>query len=303
MNRYKKIIKNPKTRLAILKSLSFVPDRFMLAIQYLIKLGRWPNFKSPKRYTEKLQVYKMQHRDPLMGICVDKYDVREYVSKVGLSSILNDCYGIFNTAEDINFEKLPNKFVAKTTDGTGGNNVYICKDKSTEDIGKIRQLLNSWLGVKDYNAGREWPYTQIKRSRIIVEKLIESDNTEGDLPDYKFFCFNGEVFCSYMTKGYSLDHLSAQMGFFDRDFNLLNVTRTDYLPIRNQPDKPKNYELMVNYAELLSKPFPHVRVDFYNVGGKIIFGELTFFTASGYMQFIPDTFDLEMGKAFINYRN
>ena len=275
----------------------------MLAIQYLIKLGRWPNFKSPKRYTEKLQVYKMQHRDPLMGICVDKYDVREYVSKVGLSSILNDCYGIFNTAEDINFEKLPNKFVAKTTDGTGGNNVYICKDKSTEDIGKIRQLLNSWLGVKDYNAGREWPYTQIKRSRIIVEKLIESDNTEGDLPDYKFFCFNGEVFCSYMTKGYSLDHLSAQMGFFDRDFNLLNVTRTDYLPIRNQPDKPKNYELMVNYAELLSKPFPHVRVDFYNVGGKIIFGELTFFTASGYMQFIPDTFDLEMGKAFINYRN
>ena len=107
MNRYKKIIKNQKTRLAILKLLSFVPDRFMLAIQYRIKLGRWPNFKNPKRYTEKLQVYKMQHRDPLMGICVDKYDVREHVSKAGLSSILNDCYGVFNTTEDIDFEKLP----------------------------------------------------------------------------------------------------------------------------------------------------------------------------------------------------
>lgn len=273
----------------------------MLAFQYRLKLGRWPNFKTPTRYTEKLQIYKMKHRDPLMGLCVDKFDVREYVIKSGLSSILNECFGVYNNANEINFDTLPNKFVAKTTDGGGGNNVYICKDKDREDISALRLLLNSWLGVKDYNAGREWPYTQIKKSRIIIERLIDSNNIEGDLSDYKFFCFDGKVYCSYMTKGYSLDHSPAQLGFLDRNFYLLDVSRTDYLPMKEQPLKPKNYEKMVEYAEILSKPFPHVRVDFYNVEGIIYFGELTFFTASGYINFVPDTFDMKLGEKFTIY--
>jgi len=301
MNDYKKIVRNQKFRLVILKLFSFVPDRYMLAFQYRLKLGRWPSFETPTRYTEKLQIYKMKHRDPLMGVCVDKFDVREYVTNSGLSNILNKCFGVYDNANEINFDALPNKFVAKTTDGGGGNNVYICKDKSRENISALRSLLNSWLGVKDYNAGREWPYTQIKKSRIIIERLIESNNIEGDLPDYKFFCFNGKVFCSYMTKGYNLDHSFSQLGFLDKDFHLLDISRTDYLPMKEQPLKPQNYEKMVEYAEILSKPFPHVRVDFYNIEGSIYFGELTFFTASGYIQFVPDAFDMKLGEEFTIY--
>ena len=125
---YKKIIKSRKVREQILRLLRFVPDKTMVKIQYRIKTGRKLNLKNPQRYTEKLQWYKLYYKNPLMIKCVDKYDVREYVKSLGLEEILNECYGVFDKVEDIDFDKLPNQFVMKDTLGGGGDRVIICKD-------------------------------------------------------------------------------------------------------------------------------------------------------------------------------
>ena len=133
---YKKIFKSRKLRLAILELLSFIPDKLMIKIQYYIKIGRKLNLKNPQRYTEKLQWYKLNYKNPLMIKCVDKYDVREYVKDCGLENTLNECYGIFNSPDEINFDALPNKFVLKDTLGGGGNSIIICDDKSKANIKK-----------------------------------------------------------------------------------------------------------------------------------------------------------------------
>ena len=161
----------------------------------------------------------------------------------------------------------------------------------------LRKEITDFFMQTKKSAGREWVYDDVK-PKIISEKLLEADES-GDLPDYKFFCFNGKVVCSYMMENYTVNHNNGVMGFFDRDFNLLDVHRVDFAQMKKQPEKPLNYEKMVEYAEILSAPFPHVRVDFYNIAGKIVFGELTFFNASGYSLFEPDNFDFELGDSFI----
>ncbi len=295
MNFYKKIIPSKNLRFKILNILSFIPDKMMLRIQYFIKLKRWLNLKNPKRYTEKIQWYKLYYRNPLMVKCVDKYEVREYVKEKGLEHILNTLYGVYDSFDEIDFDALPDKFIIKANNGSGTN--YICKDKGNLDIEKLRIEFKDFFMQAGASAGREWAYDDVN-PKIIVEKLLEVDES-GDLPDYKFFCFNGKVFCSYMMENYTMNHDDGVMGFLDKDFNLMSAHRVDFAKMKSQPEKPLNYEKMVEYAEVLSEPFPHVRVDFYNIGGEIVFGELTFFNASGYTMFEPDSFDFELGAPFI----
>lgn len=294
---YKKIIKNRNTRLIVLKTLSFVPDKIMIPLQYYLQLGRLPNLKKPQRYTEKLQVYKMKYRNPLMGQCVDKYEVRKYVQSCGLESILNPCLGIYDMVEDIPFGELPNQFVIKTTDGGGGCNVLICKNKKQLDVLETQKTLNGWKNFMRSNPGREWAYSQIKRTRYLVEKYIDSSSCESGLIDYKFFCFNGKCEILYVIadRNHGVD---ACLGIFTSDFKKLDVRRNDERPMTKVVEKPKNFERMIEYAEILSKPFPHVRVDLYNVDGEILFGELTFYDGSGYFSFTPDLFDFELGSKF-----
>ena len=213
MDEYKKLFKNKETRLKILKLLSFVPDKLMIKIQYKIKLGRKLNLKNPKRYTEKLQWYKLNYRNPLMTKCADKYEVREYIKSKGLENILNELYGVYDNPEEIDFNKLPNKFVLKTNHSSGTN--IFCYNKSELDINSTKKQLDSWIKQK-YQAGREWSYKNIK-PKIICEKLLERDEN-NDLPDYKFFCFNGKVFCLYTMIDYVDNHEEGKLGFFDRDF-------------------------------------------------------------------------------------
>lgn len=295
---YKLIIKNRRLRFTILKILSFIPDYVMLNVQYRIKFGRWPNLKNPKRYTEKIQCYKMYYRNPLMPQCVDKYQVRNYVREKGLPHILNEVYGIYNRAEEIQFENLPENIVIKTTDGGGGNNVLILKEGMAYDKTTIIALLNSWLGVKDVNPGREWAYTGNKNSYLIVEKRLSNNgNYDGDIRDYKFICFDGK--CHYIWL--DIDRFSNHhRNFYDRDWTFLDV-QCEYPVYGNKIEKPVKLDEMIKYAELLSKDFPHVRVDLYYVNNKIIFGEMTFYTNSGYSAFIPDHFDFELGKLFTLY--
>lgn len=296
---YKKLLKSRKLRMAILDLLSFVPDKPMIRLQYRIKTGRRLNLKNLKRYTEKLQWYKLYYRDPLMAQCVDKYEVRKYVESLGLGHILNECYGVFDKPEDIDFDKLPNQFVLKDTLGGGGNSVIICKDKSKADLSAYIRQMNEWVHTKPIRSGgREWVYYYKKRKhRIICEKYIECSGEYG-LTDYKFFCFNGKCEYTYVITNRKLGS-GAELGIYDRSYNLLPYYRTDELKPVHLISKPKNFEEMIALSEGLAKRFPHVRVDLFDEGGRIIFGEMTFFDGSGYMTFEPDDFDNILGQCLV----
>lgn len=295
---YKKIIKSRSLRLKILEFLSFIPDKPMLKIQYRMKTGRMLNLNEPERYTEKLQSYKLNYKNPVMVQCVDKYDVRDYVKSKGMEAILNRCYGVYARFDDIDFSALPQSFVIKDTLGGGSNQVFICHDKRKIDVNKVRDLVDGWTSEKlTKTGGREWPYYSGKGHRICIEEYLECSN--GDLPDYKFFCFGGKCFCFYVKVDYARSHEKGKLAFYDRNQKKLDV-KMDYCgKLDRKIDLPNNCNEMMNIAEILSSDFPHARVDFYNVDGRIVFGEITFYNASGYMTFTPDSFDFEMGEKFI----
>lgn len=271
----------------------------MIKIQYRIKTGRWPNLKSPKRYTEKLQVYKTKYQNPLMHQCVDKYEVRNYVENKGLSEILNEFYGVYESPYDIDFDKLPNQFVIKSSLGSGGLNIKIVKDKDTVEIEEIISHTKKWLSSNGVGAlyGREWAYSGNQHNRLIIEKYLKED---GGLTDYKFFCFNGEPKYIHVITGRE-DDSSARMGVYDVDFHKLPVYRLEQERDLHVLKKPENYDRMVEIARKLSADFPHVRVDLYNIKGKIYFGELTFYEWSGYFNYEPDEFDFQAGAWFTEY--
>lgn len=296
---YKKIIKSRETRLRILRTLDFIPDKTMIKMQYFIKTGRRLNLKNPQRYTEKLQWYKLYYRDPLMQQCADKYDVREYVRSKGLGYILNECYGVYERVEDIDFDSLPDQFVLKDTLGGGGNSIIICKDKATFDFENAKKQMQKWLSIDSNkkNEGREWVY-QGRKHRIIIEKYIESNPSEGGLVDYKFFCFNGIPQYLNVVADRKFGQKAA-IGIYNIDFEKLPYVRNDERPLTFEIPKPENYDEMIEIAKILSEDFLHARIDLYNLNGSIIFGETTFFPGSGYMGFIPDNFDKIIGNAFI----
>lgn len=280
-----------------MKSFFWLPDRFMLAVQYWLISHRWPNLKSPKRFTEKVQWYKMNYRNPLMLRCVDKYTVRKYVEeKMGGSEILNDLYQVCDTAEEIDFSSLPNRFVVKTTDGGNGDNVLIVKDKSSLDIPEAVRRINSWRNKKYYVVSREWAYRGAQQSRIIVEKFLSSSEYPNrDIFDYKFMCFNGKMKFFWID----LDRFANHKRFFYNEY--LETIRDivwDYPASDGYFELPKNIQEMILIAEKLSEDFPFARIDLYNISGKIVFGEITFYPASGYTQAIPDSLDYKLGSFF-----
>ena len=297
---YKKIIRSQKLRFKILRALAWIPDSIMLRLQYRIKMGFWPNFKQPKRYTEKLQLYKMKYRNPIMAQCVDKFEVRKYVESKGLGHILNELYGVYDSVDDINFNSLPNKFVVKSTTGGGGFNVIVVKDKKQCNFEDIKRKIATWDKHKrgSINAGREWAYKNMRGTRIIIEKFLEDPTC--DLVDYKFFCFNGEPTFLYIITDRKPGEY-AYLGIYNINFEKLSVYRCDERNSLHIVKKPQNYEKMVCIARKLAEDFPHVRVDLYNIGGTIFFGELTFYDGSGYFHYDPDSFDLTVGSYFTEY--
>lgn len=292
---YKRIIKSQNLRFKILSFLKFIPDNLMLKIQYRIKMGRILCLNNPQRFTEWLQWYKINYRNPILATCVDKYEVHKYVESKNLGHILNNIIGIYSHAQEINFEKLPNRFVAKTTDGGGGQNIIICKDKQSANFNEIRKKLNSWLNRKNINAGREWAYTGIKKSQIIIEEFLENPlDPEAGIEDYKILCFGGKPQIIIYDCDRYIEH---KRNVYDTKWNRIFVD-SDCKQKDAEILKPKNFDYMLEVASKLSEDFPFVRVDLYNIEGRIIFGELTFYPWSGYVQFNPDEFDFKLGSYF-----
>lgn len=290
---YKKIFRNQYTRFKLLKLFDFIPDKIMIRIQYFIKTGERLNLKKPKRFTEKLQWYKLNYRDPLMVIGSDKYKVRKYVKSKGLENILTPLYGVYDSSKEINFNKLPEKFVLKTTNGS--KTVMLVEKKSELNLKKTREKLDGWIKGWEGKLGREWAYYDVQ-PKIIAEEYIESE--DNNLIDYKFFCFNGEPLYLYVIKDRNHQE-GLKMGIFDLEFNQLNVKRGDIDLLEESVDRPENFSEMINIVKKLSEDFPHVRVDLYNNNGEIIFGELTFYNGSGYNSYEPEEFDYFVGNHFL----
>ena len=236
------------------------------------RFGREKDLADPKTFTEKLQWLKLFYRDEKMPICSDKYRVREYLKECGLEHLGNEVLGVYDDARKIDFDKLPEKFVAKANHGSGWN--LICKDKAGLDKKGCVRLMNEWLKLNLYVFGREWNYKDIE-PRIVVEKFIEYE----PLNDYKFMCFNGEPLYMQLNNDYQGTHY---VDFYELDgWKHLPFSYGSYRISDRVIEKPPMYDKMFELARQLSKPFPFVRVDFYNYDDVVILGELTFFPGGG----------------------
>lgn len=292
---YKKIFKTREMRRKILRYLRFIPDRPMVILQYWIKLGRRLDLKHPRRFTEKLQWYKLYYRNPIMKQCVNKYAVREYVKSKGLEDKLVKLYAHYDRVEDVDWEELPDRFVIKTQHGGGGLNVIVVPDKNKitkEEM--VSRLAFSSQRTGKKSGGREWSYWEIPTGIVIEELLINRENPEAGVNDYKFFCYNGKP--KYIIVDIDR-YIGHKRNFYDLSWNDLHII-SDCPPADRDIPRPDNLNEMLKVAEMLSEDFPFVRVDLYSVDGKVYFGELTFYPWSGYVQFTPDNVDFLFGKDF-----
>lgn len=260
-----------------------------LKILFFLKHGYKLNLKDPKTYSEKLQWVKLYEDKSLMSICADKYLVRDYVKKKGLENILNTLLWSGTDPNKIPFEELPEKFVIKISNGSTLN--IICKDKSKLNTNKTIKTLNKWLKFKYLECYGETFYNTYK-PRILIEKYLENEN--GELYDYKLYCFNGKVYYVRVDIDRFTQH---KTNLYDLNFNKIDCT-LGHPNFNKVFTKPKKYEKMLQYAEILSKDFKHVRVDFFNVDGEIYFGEMTFTSGAGFDKILPYSFDLHMGELF-----
>lgn len=257
-------------------------------------MGREVELDNPITYNDKLQWLKLNWYDPIATKCADKYEVRKIVAEKIGPMYLNKIYGVYESVNEIDIDKLPNKFVLKGTHGSGFN--IICKDKSIMNWGKEFKKMKRWLSTNFYLQNREWVYKNIK-PRIICEKYLEGDG--GKLPrDYKFFCFDGEPKFLFVASDRGVN---TKFDFYDLEWNKLAVSQ--YYPNSDYViPKPENLDQILELARKLSKGFPHVRVDFFLNDQDIIFGELTFFHFSGTKKFVPDKYDKIFGK-YLNLNN
>lgn len=294
MSKVKKVIsyiKNPSKIILFLGvkgKINFIPDKFFLKLMYEDRIGKKLNLANPKTYNEKLQWLKLYDRRAEYISMVDKFEVRKYISKVIGEDYLIPMIGIYNSFDEIDFEKLPNQFVLKCTHDSGG--LIICKDKNNLDKEWARERITKSLKRNFYYHGREWPYKNI-RPRIICEKyMVDESNIE--LKDYKFFCFNGIPKAMFIATDRGID---TRFDFYDMEFNHLPFMQ-HYKNSNKKIVKPKGFEQMLELAQKLAQDIPHVRVDFYDIDGKIYFGELTFYHFSGLEKFEPDTYDEKFGE-------
>ena len=273
----------------------WLPDAIYLKLLYRFKMGHRLDLKNPKTFTEKLQWLKLYNRKPEYTKMVDKYAVKDYVSGIIGPEYIIPTIGVWNKPEDIDWDSLPNQFVLKTTHGGGGGGVVICKDKETFNNDEAIVKLNHSLKADIYRGFREWPYKNVPK-RIIAERFMTSEQS-GDtesLLDYKFFCFNGKVKFYKVDFGRFVEH---HANYYSPEGNLLPFGEQGLEPDFNYPIKlPSNLDEMISIAERISQGEPFLRVDLYNINGKIYFGEITFFPGSGLLPWTHKETDVEIGQ-------
>lgn len=288
----KSVAANPRLiGIKLLYQLSpLLPEKLYLKLLFPLKVGYKLNLDNPLTYNEKLQWIKLYYRKPIMSVMADKYAAKQYIADIIGEEYIVRNYGVWERFDDIDFSSLPKSFVLKTTHDQGG--VVVVKDKNKLDIKKAKAKLERHLKKGTYHIMKEWPYKNIQ-PRIIAEELL-IDAKKGDLWDYKFYCFNGEPKLMYISHGRQTD--ITYLDFFDMDFEKKDITRPRFASSEEKIDKPEQWELMQDLSRKLSAGWPHLRVDFYCVEGKLYLGELTFFQGGGMMPFYPESWDDKLGS-------
>lgn len=297
MNFFVYLLKNPQKffsikrmrRGIILMSSHHYSDRVFLEKIFPLRVGYKLNLDNPRTYNEKLQWQKLYDRRPEYTQMVDKVEAKKIVASIIGEEHIVPTLAIYNKAEEIDFDALPEQFVLKCTHDSGG--IVVCRDKLKLDREKVIKKLSAGLKRNYFFQNREWPYKNVK-PRIIAEKYME-DNS-GELNDYKWFCFDGEAKALFIaTDRFNKDE-ETKFDFYDADFNHLPFTNGH--PNSKRPiEKPAGFETMKQLAKKLSKGIPQVRVDFYDVNGHVFFGEMTFFHWSGFVPFEPIEWDYKFG--------
>lgn len=267
---------------------NWMPDKLFIKLNYRCRFGKKLDLDNPRTYNEKLQWLKLYDRDPKHTELVDKYEVRKFIKdKIG-EQYLIPLIGVWDSVEDIDFDKLPEQFVLKCTHDSGG--VIICRDRSQFNVEEAKKKLSYLMKRNFYKLHREWPYKNVKH-RIIAEKYMV-DESGTQLKDYKFFCFNGEPKMMFVATDRNID---TRFDFYDMEFKHMDF-KNGHENADKHIEKPTGFEEMKRLAAILSKGIAHVRVDFYDINGKVYFGEMTFFHWSGYVPFEPESYDYMLGE-------
>ncbi len=300
MNTVYRIVKNLKSKerkswllyylMKPLLKTPLVSSKRYIKSYFHILMGYYPDLENPQTFSEKLQWLKLYDHNPLYTIMVDKYAVKKYVGDIIGEQYVIPLIGKWDCVEDIDWDNLPQKFVLKCNHDSGG--IVICRDKNKLDIDVAKKKLSKSIKRNLYYGTREWPYKNVKPC-IIAEEYLEDEY--GELRDYKIFCFDGVAKALFIATDRQKEGEETKFDFFDMKGN--------HLPLKNghpnavpTPSLPKSINEMKNLAEKLSKGIPHVRVDFYEVDGKVFFGELTFYHWGGVMPFEPEEWDYTFGS-------
>lgn len=258
-----------------------------LSEQYQQRIGHSLDWDNLTAYTEKMQWAKLYDRDSRKSLLTDKYRVREWISsKIG-EEYLIELLGVWDNFDEIDFSSLPEKFVLKTNHGSGTN--VIVKDKSKLNIKTVRRKFKDWMDTDFGYKSLERHYSDIT-PKIIAEKYIETDL--GELQDYKFLCFGGRPYYCWVDMGRYSNHTR---NVYNLNWELQPWNQETYSHYEKPIEKPQNFDKMIEIVEVLAKDFAHVRVDLYNVNGKIYFGEMTFTNGGGFDRILPGEYDKMLG--------
>lgn len=266
--------------------------------RYKKTFGQYPDFKHPKNLNEKILWLSLHSDISQWTRLADKYSVREYVKEKGLEDTLVHLYGVWEKAEDIEWGKLPESFVLKTTNGSGTN--IVVTDKKQLDITQATATIDKWLHTQIARTTTEFHYKDIK-PRVIAEEFLRNpadiEAFSSTLIDFKVWCFNGKA--QYVWACSNRVGISTEVALFDRDWNYLpemSVFTEHYKEQKHLVPRPQNLEKMLQVAEQLAGELPIVRVDLYNLNGRIYFGEMTFTSLGGQMDFYTQDALLKMGE-------
>ncbi len=268
---------------------NWMPDEQYLRLIYRGRMGKKLDLKSPQTFNEKLQWLKLYDRNPLYHTFVDKYEMKEYASKIIGKEHIIPTIGVWDTPEEIPFHEFPNQFVIKCTHDCGS--IVICQDKNTFDIESAKEKLKKCLKDNLFWEGREWPYKDLK-PRIIAEPYF--DDGTGQLKDYKFFCFNGEAKCFKIDFDRRVFH---RANYYSRSGEQLPFGEVTFPPdYSGKIALPNRLDTMLKLADKLAENIPFIRVDFYEVDNTVYLGELTLFPSSGFRPFTDEHWDYTLGS-------
>lgn len=285
---YRKIIKNRELRLKLINLLRFIPDAPYLKMVYRIKTGKKLNLKNPQTYCDKLNWLKLHDIRPEYTRMADKVAVRGYLKEVLGEDICIPVLGVWEHYDDIDFDALPEKFVLKCSHDSGSTKVI--KDKSTMNHEELRTFFGGRLKLNPFVLGREYPYRDIK-PKIIAETYMVPEG-ENDINDYKFLCFGGIPKVVFIVTD---RHSDCRLDYFDMDFHHLPIAAVYPNSDKSIP-KPRLFEEMKIMAQKLSQGMRFVRIDLYEIDGKVYFGEFTHFDGGGFWPKEPEEWEYKLGE-------